>query len=296
MDAAQKLIKNIAILTAAALLLSTVGLAQTLVAPTTVSIGATGFNDASVTSSDGTTAITYTIGVPSFTAGDPAWLTVSGGTTTPTSVHFQASNPATLSQAMHTATVTLTPSGASAGIPAVTITVTYDTTAGGGGTGSSTLTASSTAVTLDSIHTSATVSIGTTTGVAITAGVTWAIQSGATSWLSASLNPFVISPGTGAILTIYGAPAGLNAGTYQGTVTLTPSTGTPLTINVTLTVGASGGGSWTAFPSSIPWSFTTGGTFPTQVVTVTTTSGGSAYNVNTTQTSSFHWLLGAANR
>src|ERR1035438_3613623 len=84
MDAAQKLFKNIAILTAATLLLSTVALAQPtlVVTPTTVPIGATGYNTANVNSSDGTT-VTYTIGAPSYTGGDPAWLAVSGEGTTP---------------------------------------------------------------------------------------------------------------------------------------------------------------------------------------------------------------------
>ena len=63
------------------------------------------------------------------------------------------------------------------------------------------------------------------------------------------------------------------------------------------TVGAGGGdGAWLASPSTIPWNFTTNsGTFPVQAVTVSTTSGLSSYNVNTTQTSSYHWLLVSAN-
>src|ERR1019366_6334321 len=295
MDAAQKLLKNIAILTAAALLLSTVGLAQpTLVAPATVSIGATGSNDASVNTSDGS-VITFTIGAPDYSAdpGAPAWLTVTGGTTTPANLHFQARNVAGLSSAVHTATVTLTPSGA---VLAVTITVTFDTTGGGGGGGgSTTLIASKTAVSLGSIITSDTVNITTTSTSTITIGTTWAVQSGGTSWLTANLNNFAINSGTSAILTIYGNPAGLSSGTYQGTVTLTPSTGTTLTINVTFNVGGNGGGAWSAYPSSIQWPFTTGGTFPSQAVTVTTSSGGSSYNVNTTQNSGSHWLLVGGN-
>src|SRR5450759_5076923 len=114
MDAAQKLIKNIAILTVAALLLSTVGLAANLVAtPNPVVLPpATASGDASVTSSDGTT-ITYTIGPPSYNGGDPAWLAVSPTGTTTTaatpSLHFQASHVAFVSASPHTATVTLTP-------------------------------------------------------------------------------------------------------------------------------------------------------------------------------------------
>src|ERR1019366_8912194 len=186
--------------------------------------------------------------------------------------------------------VTLTPVN---GTAAVVITVSYDTGGGGGG-GSSTLTASNTNVSLDSIHTSATVNIGTTSVVAVTATVSWTVQSGSTSWLSAALNPFVVNPSAGSILTVYAVPGGLTAGTYQGTVTVTPSTGTPLNINVTLNVGASGG-AWTVYPNTIQWSFTTGGTLSSQAETVTTTSGGSAYNVNTTHNSGYHWLLVAGN-
>jgi uncharacterized protein (TIGR03437 family) len=293
MDAAQKLLKNIAILTAATLLLSTVGLAAvTLVAtPATVAIGATGYNTAAVTSSDGTTIINYSIGTPTYSGGDPAWLAVSGVSTTPSTLTFNAHNVAGLSSALHTATVTLTPSGA---IAALTVTVTYDTSGGGGSGGGSTLTASKTSVSLDSIHTSDTVNIGSISATAVSTSVTWAQQSGTTSWLSASqVNPFVVNPGATSILTIFGDPTGLAAGTYQGTVTVTPDTGSPLTISVTLTVGGSGGG-WTALPTSIQWSFTTGGTFPSQAVSVTTTSAGSSYNINTTQNSGYHWLLVAS--
>ena len=293
MDAAQKLLKNIAILTAAALLLSTVGLAQpTLVAtPSTVVLNpATGNNTAEVDSSDGATVITYSIGIPSYNGGDPPWLNVTGGTATPAMLSFQARSVAFVSASPHTATVVLHPSNGAADL---TITVSYDTGGGGGG-GSSSLTASNTNVSLDSIHTSATVNIGTTGAVAVAATVSWTIQSGSTNWLSATLNPFIVDPSAGSILTIYGVAGGLSAGTYQGTVTVTPSTGTALNINVTLTVGGNAGGTWTAYPSSIQWSFTTGGTFSSQAVTVSTSSGGSSYNVRTTQNSGYPWLLVAS--
>ena len=135
MDAAQKLLKQIAILTTAVLLLSTVGLAATLVVPvTTVSIGAGGYVDASVTSSDAT-VITYVVGLPAYSGGDPAWLTVSptGSTDTAATAGLRfTAHSVGLSAAVHSATVTLTPTaGATA---SVTITVTWDTSGGGGGT------------------------------------------------------------------------------------------------------------------------------------------------------------------
>src|ERR1035441_10204825 len=199
MDAAQKLLKNIAILTAAALLLSTVGLAQpTLVATpsTVVPNPATGNNTAEVDSSDGATVITYSIGIPSYNGGDPPWLNVTGGTATPAMLSFQARSVAFVSASPHTATVVLHPSNGAADL---TITVSYDTGGGGGG-GRSSLTASNTNVSLDSIHTSATVNIGTTGAVAVAATVSWTIQSGSTNWLSATLNPFIVDPSAGSIL------------------------------------------------------------------------------------------------
>ncbi len=293
MDAAQKLLKNLAILTATALLLSSIGLAATLAAPSTVVISASGSNDASVTSSDGT-PVTYTIGPPSYTGGDPAWLTVTGGTTTTATLTFTARNVPWVSASPHSATVTLTPSGPSAGIPAVTIMVTYDSGGGGGG-GSATLSASPNTVPLTNTITSATVAISTTSASPITINnpLTVSGTSGSNTWLSAFLNSYTISSTAGATLSVYGNPAGLAAATYQGTVTLTPSTGTPLTVNVNFTVGIGGGSTWSATPSAVAWNFTTGsGTFPFQTIAVGATTGLSSYSVNTTQISSAnHWLL-----
>src|ERR1019366_9784464 len=94
MDAAQKLLKASAILLAFALLMAAPGWAVTLnVASTTVSIPvASRVSDpVSVTSSDGTTAITFTRAT-TYASGDVAWLGVSGGGVTPTSLQFTANN------------------------------------------------------------------------------------------------------------------------------------------------------------------------------------------------------------
>ena len=298
MDAAQKLLKASAILLAIALLMAAPGWAQpTLVVPGTVAIGAAGSNDASVTSSAaGTTEITYTIGLPDYSAdpGAPAWLTVTGGTTTPTSLHFQARNVAGLSSAMHSATVILHPT-APAGADSA-ITVTFDTSGGGGG--SSTLTAAPPTVALTDIITSQGVNISTSSASTIAIGVSASGVSGSIIWLTASLNNTFINSTSPGILTVAANPTGLPAGPYQGSVTLTPSTGTPLIITVTLTVnGSSGGGTWSASPSSIPWGFTTNiGVYPSQSVTVSTTSGLTSYSVNTTNNSNLgHWLMVSAN-
>ena len=296
MDAAQKLLKNIAILTAIALLLSTVGFAVTptlVVTPNPVPIGATRQSDpVSVTSSDGTTPITFAIGPPTYTGADSSWLQVSpsGTAATPASLTFSARN-IVLSAALHTAYVDLTPTSPS-GTP-VRITVTYDTS----GTGiSTTLTASTTNVSLTNTIATANVNITNASASAVGVGVTSAVTSGSTNWLSASLNSISISAAGTAILTIGASQSGLAAAIYQGTVTLTPFDGTTaLTINVTFTVGSGSGGAWSVNPSSIPWTFTTNlGTYPSQAVTVNVTSATSNYNVVTTQTGSVQWLLVAA--
>jgi uncharacterized protein (TIGR03437 family) len=294
MDAAQKLLKNSAILTATALLLATVGLAQTLVVSpgTTVAIGGTGFNTASVASSAaGTTEITYTIGAPDYSAdvaGTAHWLSVSGTVTTPSNLVFTAST-AGLSAGPHAATVTLTPT-APTGLTAVVITVTFNGAgSGGGGGGSTTLTASLNPVNLSSSVTSTSDNITTTSVSPIS--MTLATSPGAT-WLTAFFNGSnTISASGGASITVIGNSFNLAPGAYSGTVTLTPSSGTVLNITVNFTVGSSGSnGSWTVTPSTIAWSFTTNsGIFPNQAFSVTTTSGSSSYNVNTT--SSNNWLL-----
>jgi len=296
MDAAQKLLKQIAILTTAVLLLSTVGLAATLVVPvTTVSIGAGGYVDASVTSSDAT-VITYVVGLPAYSGGDPAWLTVSptGSTDTAATAGLRfTAHSVGLSAAVHSATVTLTPTaGATA---SVTITVTWDTSGGGGGT-TTTLSASKTTVNLTSTLLADTVTITNLSTSLIT--MTWAAATtSGGNWLTATLTPTTIQPNSSATLSVAGASAGLSAGNYQGSVTVTPSDGTKaLTITVNFAVGNVGNGTWTVYPNSVAWSFiTNSGTYPYQTVTVTTTSGLANYSVSTTQTGTVHWLLVAAN-
>ena len=283
MDAAQKLLKNAAILTAATLLLSTVGLAATLVAtPTTVAIGVSGFNTAGVTSSDGTTVIAFSFGTPSYTGGDPQWLTVSGGTATPATLTFTAHNVAGLPAALHTATVTLTPGN-------VVITVTFDTTGSGGG-GGGTLAASQNPVNLTSAANATTISITSTSLASIQITNPLTVSA---SWLTASLNTYFVNSTSGATLFVSANSSGLANQTYPGTVTLVPSSGTPLVITVNFTVGGGGGGgTWSTNPSSVTLNFTTNtGVYPFQGVTVTNTTVSSSYTVSTNQ----NWLLVTAN-
>jgi hypothetical protein len=90
-----------------------------------------------------------------------------------------------------------------------------------------------------------------------------------------------VAPGGTATFTLYANASGLTTGSnYQGTVTVTPSTGTALAIPVTFTAGGSGNGTWNVSPNSVPWSFNTSSPqFLSQPISVSTTSGSVYYNV-----------------
>src|ERR1017187_6133987 len=298
MDAAQRLLKNSAILAATALLMATVGLAQpTLNVATNVTMAGTGGQDVTVTSSGSpTTEISYSIGSPVYLDSDSGWLGVNGFgyTQTPAPLSFSLVRaPQTGGQ--HQATVTLTPSSP-AGVAAVTITVTYNSGPGSGG--ASILNASVNPVSLNaavSSQASAAVAITTTSASAITINMTTSVTGAVTNWLSNStLSTNTISSTGGATLTVNASSYNLPAGTYQGTITLTPaapSTGLPLNITVNFTVGSTvGNGNWTATPGSIAWNFATNsGSYPSQAVSISTTSGSATYSVTTSSENG--WLL-----
>ncbi len=299
MDAAHKLLKNLAILLALSLLMTAAGWSQTLQVASSVTIGSSGSNFTFVTSSASpTTEITYTISSPDYSidsSNPPHWLTVSPSsgpvTTVPggNSLNFTA-NTAGLSSGSHSAKVTLTPT-APTGLAPVSITVTFTGTGnGGGGGGSNILTASANPVTLNAgVNSVVTGTVNVTTSSSTAIGITSvsaAVITGGTSWLSVqNVSSYSITSSAGTTISLLANSASLPAGTYQGTVTVSPNTGTALVINVNFTVGGTGGnGSWTASPTSVSWGYTTNGGFASQFVTVSTTSGASSYNVNTSST------------
>ena len=296
MDAAQRLLKNSAILAATALLMATIGLAQpTLNVATSVTMAGTGGQDVSVTSSGSpTTEITYAIGAPSYAAdGGGSWLGVpSGSQTTPASLSFSLAR-APLTGGAHVATVTLTPTSP-ANAAAVTITVTYNSGSSGGG-GATVLSASPTTVSLTAganSQASYPVAITTTSASAITISMTASVTGSVTNWLSNStLATNTISSSGGTTLTVVANSSNLATGSYQGTVTITPSTGLPLNITVNFTVGSTvGNGTWYATPGSVAWNFTSNsGSYPSQAVSISTTSGSATYSA-TTSANENNWL------
>jgi uncharacterized protein (TIGR03437 family) len=307
MDAAQKLLKTSAILLAIALLMAAPGWAQTptLVAPSSVVIGNTTVSDpVSVTSSDGTTVITYTISAPDYSVDGSGsrtgWLSAPSGTgfTTPTaSLIFRIPTTAGVNSGA-SAKITLTPTAPASAVGGpVTITVTFSP---GGGGGNTTLTANpaspiSLSAAANSLA-STNVTITTSSVSLITISATSSVSGAVSNWLNSSsiTGSTTINSGNGTTLTINANSAGLTAGTvYQGTITLTPSGGSPLVIVVNFTVGTSvGNGTWTATPGSVPFSYTTNSqSFPTQPISIATTGSSTTYQVNTTTDNGGSWLL-----
>ena len=212
---------------------------------------------------------------------------------------FTAST-AGLSAGGHSAVITLTPTAPAAAVGGIkTITVTFTGTGTGGGGGSNILSASANPVSLfapANSTTSNTVNVTTSSSTAITFFVSSQAVTGGTNWLSATASTNTISSSGGATITLNASSASLTSGfTYQGTVTVTPSTGTALIINVNFNVGTSGGnGTWTVSPSSVTWGYTTGGAFSSQPVSVSTSSGSPTYNIAVTSTGN-SWLLALVN-
>src|ERR1035437_7012158 len=305
MDAAQKLLKTSAILLAIALLTAAPGWAQpTLLAPSTVTIGSTTVSDpVSVTSSAaGTTEITYTIGAPDYsvdsTGSRTGWLNApSGSTTTPSSLTFRVFTTAGVNSGA-SARITLTPTAPASAVGApVTITVSFNGSGNPGG--SITLTANPAGPISLAAAANGEVSTGvtiTTSSVSsITISVTSSVVVAVTNWLSnSSINNSTISSAGGTTLTIDASAVSLPSGTYQGTVTITPSTGSPLSITVNFTVGTGvGNGLWTATPGSVAFNFTTNSqSYPSQQISLTAPSSATTYQVITTTTSGGSWLLG----
>jgi hypothetical protein len=217
MDAAQKLIKNSALLLISALVFGApawCASVPTLVVPSTVTVTSTGFTNQQATSSDGTTHIPYVIGTPNYGTGPSNWLSVTGDNTTPGNINFQVSGSAGLT-ACSTATVTFTPQQGQGNITTTwsltpqTVTVTWagSGTCSGGGGGSTTLTASPTSLSLTNTTNSGTVAITTTSSTAITINANATATTPANgTWLQAQLSSGSVTSTSGATLRLQPVP------------------------------------------------------------------------------------------
>src|SRR5262249_53575587 len=149
-----------------------------------------------------------------------------------------------------------------ANVTAASFTVTF-LNGSGGGTGGTTISASSTSISLSSpgnLSTYVTINSSSASNLTLTTSVT----SGA-SWLTASLTSATVSSTSPTSVFIQASPTGLQNGTtYQGNITVTPSSGTAISIFVSFAVTSGGGsGALTITPqNTATWSYTTGGSLP----------------------------------
>lgn len=105
------------------------------------------------------------------------------------------------------------------------------------------------------------------------------------NWLSVSPS----SGATPASLSVSVNPAGLAAGSYGGTITITPAAGSAVTVAVTLTVTSTA--ALSASPTSLAFSFQTGGGAPApQTVSVTSNGGPIDFTAAASTTSGGNWL------
>lgn len=254
---------------------STLQLSQSAVSWTYTTSGATPASASiAVTDTAGTIGITATV------ESSTPWLTVNGAANT------QGTVPATLTIAPTAALASLG-TGTYVGLVQVTGTdgsvayVTVNLTVNGG---AQSLTLSPASVALS----------GTAGGLQAQQGVA------VTSTTGGTLAAVVVGPGlsltgvpgsaaanTTTAVTVLGNPVGLSSQTYMGLLSVTVGN-TTQEIPVTFQVISSG--TLVLSQSSIPWTFTTGGTLP-PTSTVTATSAGMATTFSAVASSAGNWLL-----
>lgn len=216
------------------------------------------------------------------------WLTatlagssiVAGGSQT---INISA-NPAGLSANTYQGTVTVTLNGTITGTATVSFAVGQSSNTGGNVTVSPTSLTfnyrSGDPVPLQSGFNVASVS---TSGVSVSYTVAVSPQSAA-SWLSTNTTSTGFTPG---VVTVIVNPAGLQAGNYSGTVTVSPTGGTAVPVPVSLVV--QGVPTVSATPAAIPLTFQIGNAnTPTGSIQVTGSSASLAFTA--TASSTGNWL------
>jgi len=239
------------------------------------------------------------------TATYPVYLYSTDGSTLPVTVSTSTSwltllSPPTTTQSAFTvqANTSSLPNGAnqgsinvSTGTSVLTIPVVAYVTNGTGG-GSGVLTFSPTTVGLSASPGSAT-SQTSTLYVTTSGGTTFfsavPVQSNCTqtTWLSINVTQGYVYNGFSQPITVTANPSGLPAGVCSGTINFTAN-GSTQSVPVTLTLT----GGITLSPSSVPFSYTTGGTAPAaQNVTVSTSSTTAlAFTASATTSTGGNWL------
>jgi uncharacterized protein (TIGR03437 family) len=213
------------------------------------------------------------------------WLSISpSGSISTTSQAFQVTaTPGSLQAGTYNGTLTFTPNGGVSQTIAVTLTVTAGAI--------NTITASPTSLTFaanqnGSAPASQTVNLTSASGSAgVNFNLTTTIASGSTNWLTATVNQYT----TPSSITVNASPTGLNAGTYTGTVVVTPFGG-GATVNIGVTFNVSGLPTVSASPTSLNLAYSVGGTAPTATLNLTGSAGSAGLNYTATVSSTCNCL------
>jgi uncharacterized protein (TIGR03437 family) len=227
--------------------------------------------------------------------GQVSWLKVtplSAPVSTPITLNFSIATTSLgqLPGGSHSAVVSLHATDASGASPA-TITVTYQ---GGSGGGSGTLTSSIPTINLPAasgavVFSNPTITTTSATSITISVGTSTSSCTGV-AWLSASITgSSTINNTSPTTLQVKLDASNLPSGFCQGTVTVSPSTGTVLNIPVNFTVGSGSGGTLTASPNPLTLNYSTGGTLPSSTIVLSTTTN--IQSVNASVSCGQGWLF-----
>ena len=246
----------------------------------TTSAGGTTSQTVKISSSDGTTVFNFT--ASSSTNNGGSWLSVSPSSgTTPGTLTVTGAG-GNLPPSTYSGTVFLTTSGGlQISIP-VSLVVTSPPT----------VTPNPTSLSFSSVAgqsnpAAQSVSISSSNNVAINYTITATTQSGG-NWLSASASSGT-TPGS---FSVSVNTSGLNAGTYQGTVSISAPGATNPSISVPVTLNLSGPPALTTSPTNLSFSYQIGGSQPAgQTLSINAPANGTlGFNVAAATTTGGSWL------
>jgi uncharacterized protein (TIGR03437 family) len=261
------------------------------------SVSVTGSGDATNNFIDFTVSVAYE-------SGDRAWLKVGsdntagpgglcngGSNTYDTPIILSMGldcNAGALSLGNHTAAVTLTAT-APTGVTSVTFSVTYNT--GGSGSGALVPTPSNlTGVNAMAAAAGAQVSDNVMLQTTSTSAIGFTATTGA-SWLTVQTSANQVSSSASATLIFTASAAGLSAGAYDTTATISYGSNQQLIINVTFNVGTS---AVNLTPSALGWTYSSGALSPPGFQTANlTTPNSDSYTAQVSYVSggASNWLL-----
>ena len=219
-----------------------------------------------------------------------SWLTAQQfGSTTPATFLLTV-NGTNLSNGLNIANVTISSSAANSVLTVpVVVNVSGSTSTG------SALTFSSSALTFTAAVGGASQSqnLNVTASVSTSYTLSASGVSNGITWLSVS-PAGNLNTGTTASVSVTASPTGLAAGTYNGSLTFTTSSGTQ-TVNVTMNVGGSSTGSVSVSPTTpLSFAYTSGGTVPAaqtfDVLNSNPTAGSVNFTVGVTMANGTGWL------